>query len=543
MKKVLLSAFLLAALQSNAQLYINNGTLYIDNGAVVSVAGNVESNANIQVNGPTGTGKLLLNGTGAQNVNMNGFAIPNLEINNAANVTLTGAAKVSNNLNLVNGKVLLGSNNLSLANTATVTGQGDTRYIVSNGTGELRKEISAAGTYSLPVGNASTYNPVEIVQTGGTFSNAYVGVRNIEGKHPNAHVRVSEFLKTYWSLTSSGITGGTRTATGTYNNASFEVTAPGVEADIYAFNYNGTQWALGTAQNAANNTVSMNVAASGTQHLYGMNKFVLAVPKVFLQGAYNSSTGLMNDLLRTSAAYSIGSLPASNLLPLTDPYRTAPYNANFSHVNNANAETISSDVLKDLANPNDQIVDWVFVELRERSSNTVAPVIQTRAALLQRDGDVVDIDGVSPLFFKNLDAKTTYVVAVRHRNHIGLSSNPATASSLGLQSTAIDLTTGTIFGTANTNYGVVNGKNVLYAGNANSNTNVRYGGPSNDKDYLLSTILGGNSVLLQSNVYSVGDLNMNRNVRYSGPSNDKDYLLSTILNGSSVVIKSQVLPN
>ena len=543
MKKILLSAILLTALNSNGQLYINNGTLYIDNGAVVTVSGDVESNTNIQVNGAAGTGKLVLNGTSAQSINMNGNSIPNLEVNNTSNVNLTGAAKISSNLNLVNGKIILGTNHLTLSNTASVTGNSDAKYVVTNGTGELRKEMTAAGTILLPIGNMTHYAPLQYVQTGGTYNNGYLAARNVVGKHPNAHIRISEFLNSYWNLSSSGISGGTRTATGTYHNSGFTVTAPGVEADINAFVYNGTSWSAGTAQNATNNTLTANVAASGTQQLYGMNKFILAAPKAFLQGPYNSGTGLMNDQLRNSGAYTVGTLPASNLIPLTDPYRSTPYSANFSHVNNGVVETISSDVLKDLASPNNQIVDWVFVELREATSATAAAVQQTRAALLQRDGDIVDIDGESPLLFKNLDPKSTYVISVRHRNHLGISTNPAAPKSLNLNSTVVDLTSGAIYGTANTNYALVNTKNLLYAGNSNANANVRYTGPSNDKDYLLSTVLSGNGVTILSNVYNIGDVNMNRNVRYSGPSNDKDFILTSPLSGSSLISKSQLLPN
>src|ERR1700748_1357905 len=69
---------------------------------------------------------------------------------------------------------------------------------------------------------------------------------------------------------------------------------------------------------------------------------------------------------------------------------------------NSVAETIDPTVLNDQAVAANNIVDWVFIELR----NTTTPgnaVQQTRSALLQRDGDIVDIDGVSPIYFKDID--------------------------------------------------------------------------------------------------------------------------------------------
>jgi hypothetical protein len=267
-----------------------------------------------------------------------------------------------------------------------------------------------------------------------------------------------------------------------------------------------------------------------------MNSFVLASPKVFLQGAYNTGTGLMNDGLRSVA----------NVIPVADPYRAAPYSTQFTHVNNATGETVAAAMFNDNASPENNIVDWVFVELRNITNSTTAPVVQTRSVLVQRDGDLVDVDGVSPVYFKNVDAAATYAIAIRHRNHIGLSTNPAVPVSLGLANTNINLTalpTGSLFGTANTNYVRTGGNvNLLYGGNGNFNTNTRYAGISNDKDYLLGTILSGNQASINSNVYSQGDLNMNKNVRYSGISNDKDFLLSQPLGGNQAIIKSQSLP-
>jgi hypothetical protein len=196
---------------------------------------------------------------------------------------------------------------------------------------------------------------------------------------------------------------------------------------------------------------------SGTSsQLYAMNKFVLVSPKAFLQGAFDANSGLMTDFLRNSGgipAYSPNSLPVSNLLPSTDPYRSAPYDANFPHTNNSVTETVtSSSVFNDLANSENQIVDWVFVELRTQA--TPGTVLQTRSALIQRDGDIVDIDGTSPVYFKNIDA-SQYVLVVRHRNHTAISQNGATPIALGLATTGFDFTnTGNaaILGTAGVNY-------------------------------------------------------------------------------------------
>jgi hypothetical protein len=84
---------------------------------------------------------------------------------------------------------------------------------------------------------------------------------------------------------------------------------------------------------------------------------------------------------------------------------------------------------------------------------------------------------------------------------------------------------------------------MLYGGNANYNTSVKYIGLSNDNAYLLSTTLNNQASSSLSNVYSPSDLNMNRKVSYIGLSNDNAFLLSTVLTNSASSSKTQSLPN
>src|SRR4030095_12809253 len=78
------------------------------------------------------------------------------------------------------------------------------------------------------------------------------------------------------------------------------------------------------------------------------------------------------------------------------------------------------------------IVDWVFAQLHRSSDNVV---MSTRAVLLQRDGDVVDVDGtgavVNQINFAG-ELAGNYYVSIRHRNHLGVRS----AGLLGLLRTS-----------------------------------------------------------------------------------------------------------
>jgi hypothetical protein len=527
---------LAAAVATNAQLTINSGAIFqIQSGAVVTVQGDVLSNADV-----TGAGNMVLKGTATQNVNMNGFTIPNLEVDNATHANLTGNAKITNNLVFTNGKLILGSNNLTFAQAATASGMGANKFVETNGTGVARRELASNITNAImPVGLGSDYLPVSLTHTGGTYASANIAVQAKAGASTNKHPRTESYISNSWPITKTGITGGTTNAVGTYVDPT---AVTGTEAELRGFFWNGTQWSrTGASNDATANTAGAEIIGNSGE-LYAMNRFVLLDAKTFLQGAYNSGTSLMNDALRNTAAYgAAGTVPTNNLLPSSDPYRGATYSTAFVHVNNPNIEVASASAFNDKANAGDNIVDWVFVELR----NTTTPgnaVIQTRAALIQRDGDIVDMDGVTPLYFKNNAGDANFSVTVRHRNHLSMSTNPtAFTQALDIQANATKLDFATVaaaslMGAANTNYFNNGTVSMLYAGNVNGNTNVRYSGPGNDRVVILGDI-GSESGTITG--YLRSDVNLNRSARYSGPTNDRVFILSNVLGSVESGTKNQ----
>ncbi len=542
-KTIAAASLLLLGTATKAQLTISSGAVFnIQSGAFVTVQGDVTSSADI-----TGAGKVILKGSANQNVNMNGFVIPNLEMDNVANATLTGNTKITNSVLFTNGKILVGNNTATLAATTTASGMGASKFFETNGTGFVRRELAADISGSvMPVGAGTDYLPVALTNTGSAYAGASIGVQAIGTSSTNKHIRTESFLLAKWPIDKVGITGGTTNAVGTYVDPTRVI---GSEADLRGIYWNGTNWSLaGGTQDNVLNTVGADIATN-TGELYGMNKFLLFDTKVILQGAYNTGTGLMNDLLRTNLAYVPGTAPTPgtvNFLPTSDPYSTnADYsaNTNFTRVANTPTETVTSTAFNDQAIATDNIVDWVFLELRNAATPSV--VAQTRSALLQRDGDVVDIDGVSPVYFKNVDAGN-YIVSVKHRNHLAMSINVANYSqALGLvKNTQFDYSTTpatNLLGVAATNYFNGSSKNMLYAGNVNGNANVRFSALSNDKDALLINVLGNVSTNSVTG-YSRGDLNMNRIARFTALNNDKDYLLITVLGGLTTASKTQSTP-
>ena len=248
--------------------------------------------------------------------------------------------------------------------------------------------------------------------------------------------------------------------------------------------------------------------ANTTTVLNGFEPFaspsILVRPRVFLEGPYISGTDRMSDALRMAG-----------LVPLVEPYSAMGY----AHVGGGSENTTAAVLSQSGDNA---IVDWVVVELR--SATTPSQVVATRSALLQRDGDVVDMDGISPVAFPLTAAN--YVVALRHRNHLGVATSSGVA--LSDTSTTLDLSNGTVplFAGAQATK-QVGSRRVLFAGDVNGDNALRYTGQANDRDPILA-FLGGAVPTATITGYRREDVNLDSVVRYTGANNDRDIILSNI---------------
>jgi len=112
--------------------------------------------------------------------------------------------------------------------------------------------------------------------------------------------------------------------------------------------------------------------------------------KVILDGAWDADGDSM-----ITALYSGGHLPASS-----------PYGDD--HV-------LTGGI------PNNDIVDWVWVELRETADGSA---VASKSALLRKDGIVVGDDGVTEYIFMDPPKGMTvdYYIVVTHRNHVKIMS-------------------------------------------------------------------------------------------------------------------------
>lgn len=238
--------------------------------------------------------------------------------------------------------------------------------------------------------------------------------------------------------------------------------------------------------------------------------------RMMLQGASSYDSVNMRDDLRVAG-----------LLPSTEPYTAmgmSPANANAS---------IPADML--MVTGQNAIVDWVLVELHD--GDTPGQIIERRAALLQRDGDVIGTDGFLRLLFDVPDGE--YHVAVRHRNHLGaMTADPLV---LGTEVGLVDLTSNLpTYGTG-AQVQLFNGKYALWMGNVLNDGILKYTGQGSDREPILQEIGG----LIPTNVvsaYSNADTNMDGKVKYMGPFNDRDPILVNIGGLVPSAVKMEQLP-
>ena len=116
--------------------------------------------------------------------------------------------------------------------------------------------------------------------------------------------------------------------------------------------------------------------------------------KVYLEGYFDQATGEMH-----------GDLLSANLLPTNQPFNTPPFNY-------AGTETVTTF-------PTDT-TDWILVQLRD--SNDISNIIGTKAALIKKDGLLMETDGTPGISFPGIP-DGEYHLALFHRSHLAVLSS------------------------------------------------------------------------------------------------------------------------
>lgn len=185
------------------------------------------------------------------------------------------------------------------------------------------------------------------------------------------------------TLDTSFDTDGTKSFT---FNSSF----PPNDANAVATQSSGKILIAGIVNNNSDNDIGI------ARIISSQNSFGISVSlKIYLEGSFNGVS--LNSLLDLSQQ-------------LSHPYPASIHSG---------SESVSSEFFSS----HTDIVDWVIVELRTNSD--AASKVATRAAFLKEDGSIVDLDGISDVYFEGINSVNSHYIVIHQRNHISImSSNP-----------------------------------------------------------------------------------------------------------------------
>ena len=523
---VLIACCIVIGLQAqNTQFYINNGTVTTSGAAKI-----ILNDAKFVNDGTFVAGNSQVEFTGTANATIEGTSpttFYNLKVNKTTNnVGLVQNVTVENEVDLAIGKLVLGDYDLTMGDAADFSSNiSETQYVQTDGTGFLIRKVETAGVL-FPVGNA-TFNPA-VLKNIGTVDN--FSIRTLDNFYEDGttgNIVTEDVVNRTW-LVEESVAGGSDLTLRLLWLPSQEATGF-TPAESYMTYHDGVEW-IDFSEDAAltdgtftNYSYLESIGVSDfSPFSIRSGRLVAATLKMFLEGSYSSGTGLMGDNLRSAG-----------LVPLNEPYTAL---TSFTHINNTTTETTTAPVLATTGD--DAIVDWVFLELRDKT--TPSTVVATRSAFVQKDGDVVDLDGISAVTFDGI-AADDYYIAIRHRNHLGA----MTLNTVALTKSATQTIDFTV--PATLTYGTDAQKNIsgvicLHAGNVDANGTVRATGPAfiNDASQILSRL--GIFTNIVTATYENEDINMDGNIRATGPAfiNDSSKLLSFL--GTFTNIRTEQLP-
>jgi hypothetical protein len=283
--------------------------------------------------------------------------------------------------------------------------------------------------------------------------------------------------------------------------------------------------------------------------------------RAYLDGALRNSfevgethgRPLMRDDLRSNPFTNSTVIPEQDIYQtpyIVNSYTTVDVTAKFTHVGCGTLvqyQSIPFPFSVFNVTGENAIVDWIFVELRDKNDYT--STVATRAGLLQRDGDIVDLDGTSPLFFDNVDPDFFFIV-IRHRNHLGVMTKyPVTIDEMAdlIDFSSVDTP---VFDFGNTNnqfnYSGLAQKNimveneelmVLWGGDFDSDGVICYIANNSDINILQTEVAGFDlnlnpdyKVNYSGSVgYLQSDFDMNGQAKFTAPDDDRNLVLEQVL--------------
>jgi hypothetical protein len=175
----------------------------------------------------------------------------NLTISGGSNKSLQASVTMGGTLTMTLGKIILGTNDLTLTSATAIGTPTATSHIVADGAGQLKKVFAAGATaaYTLPIGDASgDYTPVVLTYAANSIQRT-IGVRVTDAQHPSDGT-ATDYISRYWSFTDDQAGTYTYSASFTYSTT-LPSDLVGAYANLRVNRWDGSVWTQYTTTGAA----------------------------------------------------------------------------------------------------------------------------------------------------------------------------------------------------------------------------------------------------------------------------------------------------
>lgn len=190
----------------SAANFTNNGKLYA-----------ARNFTNAQSGAAQGTGELILIGSAEQLISTaSNSPFNKLTINKSSNpATLASAITVNNELKFTAGKLFLSDYDITMGNSASVSGAGASSYAIATGNGGFQQQVVNNSNKIFPVGTSLYYTPATIALSAGSATDVFkVRMLPVFYKNgTNGTTQNSYVVNCLWNITETTAGGSDATLT------------------------------------------------------------------------------------------------------------------------------------------------------------------------------------------------------------------------------------------------------------------------------------------------------------------------------------------
>jgi len=240
----------------NAEIRLNSGD------SKLYIAGNINRNAlgsRYGILNCRSNSDVIFDGSGAQIMadTRNGdggdkFNYEEVTINKAGgDITLEDSVTIEESLILTSGDIVLGADILIIGSNCSVGGGSSSSYVHADGTGDMIKNFSAAGSVTFPVGDAGDYSPFTFTLNSATFGGSDFISVSVTDAAPTDINTTHAYTSRYWTINSSAFSAIDYDVSYVYVDADIV----GTESFLVATRWNGTKWSKYDGVNAGTNTL------------------------------------------------------------------------------------------------------------------------------------------------------------------------------------------------------------------------------------------------------------------------------------------------